>query len=167
MGDFNNSGVFTCEDIDSLIATIAAGTNDLAFDIDGDQVVDLADRDAWLAAAGAFNLGPGLTYLLGDATLDGVVDGQDFIIWNTNKFTWAGSSLLSSPSGRDLAVDKVHRGAWAGDKRGDRSAPLSATPAPRRDPRQSLWTCETHPGQASPALPGQRGYNALFENSSG
>ncbi len=52
----------------------------------GDGRVDLADRDRWLAEAGEINLGPGKTYLLGDATLDGIVDGQDFIAWNANKF---------------------------------------------------------------------------------
>ena len=34
------------------------------------------------------NLPSGNAYLLGDANLDGVVDGQDFIIWNANKFTF-------------------------------------------------------------------------------
>ena len=42
--------------------------------------MDVVDRDLWLAEAGAFNLGPGKIYLLGDANLDGVVDGQDFIL---------------------------------------------------------------------------------------
>ena len=53
LGDFNNNGAITGQDIDGLIATIAAGTNELVFDMNGDQVVNLADRDAWLAAAGA------------------------------------------------------------------------------------------------------------------
>ena len=50
-------------------------------------MVNLDDRDVWLADAGAVNLPSGNAYLLGDATLDGVVDGQDFIEWNDNKFT--------------------------------------------------------------------------------
>jgi hypothetical protein len=49
--------------------------------------VDLADRDAWLAEAGAVNLPSANPYLLGDANLDGVVDGLDFGIWNAHKFT--------------------------------------------------------------------------------
>ena len=32
------------------------------------------------------NLPSGNPYLLGDANLDGTVDGQDFLIWNSNKF---------------------------------------------------------------------------------
>ena len=39
------------------------------------------------AEAGGANLGSGRSYLLGDANLNGVVDGGDFIIWNANKFT--------------------------------------------------------------------------------
>ncbi len=50
-------------------------------------MVNLLDRDAWLAEAGEVNLGPGKVYLLGDATLDGNVDGNDFIAWNAHKFT--------------------------------------------------------------------------------
>ncbi len=86
-GDFNFDDVFDSEDIDALVAEIAAGTNGLAFDMTGDGLVDLADRDAWLAAAGEVNLGPGTAYLLADANLDGYVDGLDFIAWNANKFT--------------------------------------------------------------------------------
>lgn len=56
-------------------------------DFTGDGLVDLSDRDAWLAEAGAINLPSGNPYLLGDANLDGVVNGQDFIIWNSNRFS--------------------------------------------------------------------------------
>lgn len=84
--DFNDDGLYNYQDIDALVAEIAAGTHGLAFDLTGDGRVDLADRDHWLAAAGEVNLGPGKAYLLGDATLDGVVDGRDFIVWNVNKF---------------------------------------------------------------------------------
>lgn len=55
----------------------------------GDALVDLLDRDAWLAEAGGINLGAGRVYRLGEANLDSVVDGSDFDIWNANKFTSA------------------------------------------------------------------------------
>jgi hypothetical protein len=87
LGDFNSDGLLDCTDIDALVGEIAAGTNDLTFDLTGDNLVDLADRDAWLAAGGAVNLPSGNPYLLGDANLDGSVDGQDFVVWNSNKFT--------------------------------------------------------------------------------
>lgn len=84
-GDFNGDGQWTCEDIDALTETIASGVNDPAFDMTGDAVVDLADRDAWLAQAGGVNLDR--PYSLGDANLDGHVDVSDFNIWNTHKFS--------------------------------------------------------------------------------
>ncbi len=86
-GDFDNNGVYDCADIDALVGVIADGSDDLAYDLTQDGVVDLDDRDAWLSEAGEVNLGPGKSYLLGDANLDGGVDGQDFIDWNSNKFT--------------------------------------------------------------------------------
>ena len=66
---------------------IAAATNNLSFDLTGDGSVDLDDRDQWLADAGALNLPSANPFLVGDANLDGAVDGQDFIAWNANKFT--------------------------------------------------------------------------------
>ena len=86
-GDFNDDGIYDLLDIDALSAAIAAGTHDPLFDLTDDGLVNLADRDAWLAEAGGTNLGAGRIYLLGDANLDGVVDGQDFILWNSHKFT--------------------------------------------------------------------------------
>ncbi len=85
--DFDDDGDCDIDDIDTLIGEIAAGTNDVAFDLTGDSLVDLADRDQWLVDAGARNLPSGNPYLLGDANLDGVVDTSDFNIWNQNKFT--------------------------------------------------------------------------------
>lgn len=85
-GDFNDDGFYDLLDIDALIGEIAAATHNPAYDLTGDGIVDLADRDAWLAEAGSVNLPTGNAYLLGDANLDGVVDGQDFIAWNAHKF---------------------------------------------------------------------------------
>ncbi len=86
-GDFNDDGLYDLLDIDALVGVIAAQSHNPLFDLTQDGLVDLADRDAWLAEAGGINLGPGRVYRLGDANLDGVVDGQDFILWNSNKFT--------------------------------------------------------------------------------
>jgi hypothetical protein len=49
--------------------------------------VNLADRDRWLFEAGNAPGGPGGAYLIGDANLDGLVDGEDFGIWNMFKGT--------------------------------------------------------------------------------
>jgi subtilisin-like proprotein convertase family protein len=96
-GDFNGDGAYDCDDINPLIAAIASGMDDLTFDLTGDGAVDLADRDAWLLEAGEAALGPGQSFLLGDANLDGTVNGDDFLIWNSNKFTsgngWCGGDF--------------------------------------------------------------------------
>lgn len=65
--------------------TTQPGIND-QFDLDGNGVIDLADRDEWLAGAADENA-LGSPYKLGDANLDGMVDGEDFLAWNAAKFT--------------------------------------------------------------------------------
>ncbi|MEM8677740.1 MAG: hypothetical protein AAGF97_00165 [Planctomycetota bacterium] len=90
LGDFDRDGDLDGQDLDLLITQIAIGPADPAtFDLTDDGLVDLADRDQWLALAGALNLTSGNAYRLGDANLDGVVDGQDFVRWNSHKFTSA------------------------------------------------------------------------------
>ncbi|GAH04528.1 unnamed protein product, partial [marine sediment metagenome] len=97
--DFNEDGFSDIIDIDLMLAEgpiasgvpVVQGVNDM-YDMTGDDVIDLDDRDAWLAEAAMVN---GFTspYKLGDATLNGVVDGLDFIEWNEAKFmsslSWA------------------------------------------------------------------------------
>lgn len=113
--DFNNDDACDGVDADLLVAAIAAGTNDLAFDLTGDGSVNLDDRDQWLSDAGEENLGPGRAYLVGDATLNGVVDGQDFVAWNSNKFT-----TLAAWTGGDFTANGVVDGQdfveWNGNK---------------------------------------------------
>ena len=84
--DFDGDSNCDLDDIDALVTEIAAGTNNPSFDLTGDGAVDSADRDQWLADAGAINLQSGNPYFIGDANLDGAVDGQDFVIWNDFKF---------------------------------------------------------------------------------
>lgn len=91
-GDFDNNMLYQCADVDALVQEIVDGTDNSAFDMNGDTVVDEVDLTAWLAQAGAGSGSiPGLTdsgnpVLPGDANLDGTVDGPDFLVWNNNKF---------------------------------------------------------------------------------
>lgn len=85
--DFDDDGDMDADDIDALAAIVANNINDSDFDLTGDGEVDLEDRDQWLNDAGALNLFTGNSFLPGDANLDGVVDGFDFLAWNQNKFT--------------------------------------------------------------------------------
>ncbi len=93
--DFDQDGNCSLADIDALVDAIASGNDNPAFDLTGDGQVDLADRDAWLAAAGAKNLASGQAYLVGDANLDGVVDVTDFNVWNGAKFQPSGAWSLA------------------------------------------------------------------------
>jgi T5SS/PEP-CTERM-associated repeat protein len=127
-GDFNNDGFYNCEDINALTGTIAAGTNAGSFDLTGDGLVNLADRDAWLSEAGEVNLGPGRVYKLGDANLDGVVDGSDFGIWNGTKFT-TNTAWCSGNFNGDVVVDGSDFGIWNGNKFTS-SDGISAVPEP-------------------------------------
>ncbi len=114
-GDFNGDGLFDCQDVDALVADIAAGLNSSAFDLTGDGDVDQADLTAWLAQAGAVNNASGNPYLSGDANLNGSVDGSDFGIWNANKFTtvaaWCSGDFNASGS-----VDGSDFGIWNSNK---------------------------------------------------
>ena len=101
----HDSGLWDCADINALVAAVAASSTDLSFDMNGDGVInadEITDRGSgWLAVGGAHN--PidtgGNPFLVGDATLDGVVDGLDFIEWNNNKFTAVAEWCGRWPSG--------------------------------------------------------------------
>lgn len=128
-GDFNNDGNYNCTDVNSLVATIAAQTNASAFDLTGDGFVNGADLTFWLAQAGTRNLPNGNPYLVGDANLDGVVDGSDFGIWNSNKFT-ATPAWCSGDFNADGNVDGSDFGLWNANKfRASDSGTLVPEPA--------------------------------------
>lgn len=89
--DFSGDGLCDVSDVDLLqslgpVATGVPAAGNEEFDLNDDGVIDLLDRDQWLADAAAQN-SLGSPYKLGDANLDGSVDGQDFLAWNAAKFT--------------------------------------------------------------------------------
>lgn len=100
-GDFDSNGTFDCADINALGTEIAAGTNDAVFDLTGDGIVDLADRDAWLVAGGAAELASGGAFPVGDANLNGAVDSTDLGLL-LNNFGASGDAVYC---GGDLNVD--------------------------------------------------------------
>lgn len=114
-GDFNDDGLFNCADVNGLTADIAAGTNTASFDLTGDGNVNIADLDAWRLAAGEVNIGPGRAYRVGDANLDGVVDGSDFNIWNANKFT-GNTAWCSGNFNADTVTDGSDFNLWNSNK---------------------------------------------------
>jgi formylglycine-generating enzyme required for sulfatase activity len=113
--DFNNDGLINCIDVDSLVGEIAGGTNRATFDLTSDGVVDIADLREWLVQGGAANLPSGNPYLVGDATLNGVVDGLDYIEWNAHKFT-STAAWCSGDFNADGVVDGLDFFLWNDNK---------------------------------------------------
>ncbi|GAG56249.1 unnamed protein product, partial [marine sediment metagenome] len=83
-GDFDLDGDVDGDDIDLLCLAIQAGDQSSQFDMDGNGIVNATDFAFLLDLMGT---------KLGDADLDGFVDGRDFIIWNENRFQFNDPSL--------------------------------------------------------------------------
>jgi hypothetical protein len=88
-GDFDGDGEYTCTDIDGLYGALSTG--DTAFDLTGDDIVDDADVDAWLAEAGEAK-GFSEAIRPGDADLNGIVNAQDL---NVLALNWQADTLTS------------------------------------------------------------------------
>lgn len=145
-GDFDYDGDLDIDDLDGLISNIAVGpAHPAMFDLTNDGHVDLDDRDRWLALAGALHLPAGNPYPLGDANLDGSVDGEDFILWNLHKFTATGAWSTADfnadgvTDGQDFIIWNRHKfqSANLSLRRNDESAE-SEEPRRRKDRFQTL-----------------------------
>ena len=88
--DFDDDGDCGVDDIDMLTAETANMMNNPAFDLTGDMLVNGMDINAWLIEAGARPENAAFTngnpFFRGDANLDGLVDGQDFVALESTKF---------------------------------------------------------------------------------
>ena len=102
-GDFDGDGDLDCDDIDDLTREVVAGTHNLAFDLNGDALVNLADVAIWIQSLKGT--------LFGDANLDGSVDGTDFNIWNANKFS-ADTAWCGGDFNADGATDGTDFNIW-------------------------------------------------------
>jgi predicted outer membrane repeat protein len=110
-GDFDANGAFDCQDIDRLVAAIAAARYEVNLDMDRDGDIDRDDLARWLVVAGAANLPGGAPYRPGDANLDGFVDREDFDTWNANVFQPI-AAWCSGDFSADGFVDGVDFGIW-------------------------------------------------------
>ncbi|HEY6564738.1 MAG TPA: hypothetical protein VIY86_09600, partial [Pirellulaceae bacterium] len=145
-GDFDLNGALDCEDIDRLILEIASAGDSPPYDLTGDARVNTLDRDAWLSLAGNHNLGPGRVYRLGDANLDGVVDGSDFNLWNSFRFTsepaWCHGDFTANGF-----VDGSDFNLWNANKvtSSDQGTPLRRSREMNPSPAQP-WDSRLHGG---------------------
>ena len=119
-GDFNGDKELTVDDIDLLTAEIRQDEPRFWFDIDGNGIVDGADRSAWVELREIF---------IGDTDLDGQVNAADLnalaLNWRADDATsWAqgdfnGDGLVNAIDLNDLALN------WRSG-----SAQASAVPEP-------------------------------------
>ena len=71
-GDFNGNSELDVDDINQLSANVRAGTNDVAFDLNGDDAVDGEDRRVWIKEL--------RQTWIGDSNLDGEFNSSDFVL---------------------------------------------------------------------------------------
>ena len=101
--DFNGDGILNCADVDPLTMEIASGTNNLTYDLNGDDLVNRPDLSQWLIAAGNENVGG--PFILGDVNLDGSADTSDYGgVWDGNVYTNRGE-YCSGDVNADGVVD--------------------------------------------------------------
>ena len=129
-GDFTGDGAFDCQDVDMLVAQIAAGADIVDFDLNADGVVDISDLDQWRIQAGAARLPGAARYLVGDANLDGRVNGLDFVAWNDHKFTPT-ASWCSGDFNADGFVDGRDFVLWNANKFTSAHPALARVPEPK------------------------------------
>lgn len=129
--DFDGMNGCDGDDINLLMAAIAGGMDPPEFDLNGDNEVNLLDRDQWLLDAGMVNIGAG--YLVADFNLDGTVDGQDFIDWNSNKFTTNTDWTAGNANG-DNTVDGQDFIDWNSNKFMSSVGGINAVPEPHTWP---------------------------------
>ena len=74
LGDFDLDGDIDADDIDALGAAITAGSTDLAFDMDGNGLVEQADFNLHVTTLVDTLIGEGSGTMFGDFNLDGLID---------------------------------------------------------------------------------------------
>ncbi|MCA9264436.1 MAG: lamin tail domain-containing protein, partial [Planctomycetales bacterium] len=121
LGDFDLDGLLDRDDVDLLVQTIIAGTNNVEFELTGNFVVDQADLNFWVTEL--------YGTLMADANLDGGVDGSDFNIWNAHKFT-AQNRWTAGDFNADGVVDGSDFNLWSQNRfmSAQPAATASATP---------------------------------------
>ncbi len=148
--DLDGDGDADCDDINALTASIASQTYVASYDMNLDGVLNHLDLLRWLCKAGSMNLGPGLSYRVGDANLDGVVDGTDFGYWNANRFS-VNSQWCAGDFNADGMVDGLDYGLWNANKF-QGAIPCNPVPRPGGGSAGPANTCGVVASPASTAV---------------
>ena len=102
-GDVNGDGITNAIDIDAVAAAIRLANTNTDYDIDGNGIVDLDDKNLLVRDI------LGTEY--GDANLDQQVDSEDYEIWAENQFQtnvgWSGGDFDG-----DFTVDVSDFNVW-------------------------------------------------------
>ena len=134
-GDLTGDGNVDRHDIDVLADAVTRGIASF-LDLDGSGTVDGADTNHLVTNV--------IGTILGDANLDGFVDGSDFNIWNDNKFSTCGKSWSHGDLNGDQTVDASDFNIWSANR-------FTAAMAPRiapRVPRQAIGAAAIVPENA-------------------
>lgn len=102
-GDYNLDGVLNCDDISVLSRAVQNGIANVAFDANGDAVVDKRDIEFWLLDIKGT--------VPGDANLDFVVDIEDFQLWNAHRFA-NGTNVCQGDFNFDAMTDVSDFNVW-------------------------------------------------------
>jgi hypothetical protein len=143
-GDFNDDGELSCVDLNALTSAMVTG-EDLSFDVSADGLLDENDLLLWFVLASRANSGSGEIYRPGDANLDGTVDGLDFDIWSSNRFTLVGG-WCNGDFNIDGQVDVSDFNIW-NDNRFESGVAAASPPAdivrtpraPAATPAVAVW----------------------------
>ncbi len=116
-GDFDLDGDLDLDDLEALHAVARAGNNNVAYDVTDDGIVNASDVTKWVEELKGT--------LLGDANLDGSVDGSDFNRWNDHRFTFS-TGWYDGDFNANGSVDTSDFNIWSGH-RFQSAAPQAAT----------------------------------------
>ena len=117
-GDFDLDGDLDLVDLEALHAIVRAGNNNVVYDVTDDGLVTPADVNTWIIDLKGT--------LLGDANLDGFVDGSDFNRWNDHKFTFS-SGWLNGDFNANGSVDVSDFNLWFSNRFQSAAAPAAAS----------------------------------------
>ena len=108
LGDVDGNGRIQPADLDDLVSAIVAANVDVEStptgftDLNSDQALDVEDIRLWLEIAGRIFSPTGEPFRMGDANLDGDVDGEDWRLLFQYHPRWAGGRWSE---GRDFNAD--------------------------------------------------------------